>query len=65
MKDVQAKREAFSHQERISSTSKHEISSLFSIFAGHFAVLDPDPTDQNYCGSMQIRIHITDQWRDL
>jgi hypothetical protein len=47
MKDVQATREALSHQERISSPSKHEISSLFSIFAGHFAVLDPDLADQN------------------
>jgi hypothetical protein len=65
MKDVQATREAFSHQERTPSTSKHEISSLFSTFAGHFALLDPDPADQNQCGSMQLRIHITDQWREF
>jgi hypothetical protein len=31
------------------STSKVEISSLFSIFVGKFALLDPDPADQ--CGS--------------
>jgi hypothetical protein len=34
--------EAFSHQKRTSSTSKHEISSLFH-FVGHFSLLDPDP----------------------
>ncbi len=63
MKDVQATRKAFSHQERTSSTSKHDISSLFSIFVGNFDVLYP--ADQNQCGPMQIRIHITDQWREF
>ncbi len=42
-----------SHQKRTSSTWKHEISSLFSIFMGLFGPLnpDPDPTDQYQCGS--------------
>jgi hypothetical protein len=34
IKDVQATGEAFSQQKRISSTSTHEIFSLFSIFVG-------------------------------
>jgi hypothetical protein len=38
---------------------KHEISSLFSIFMGHFALLNSDPADQNQSGSMGIRIHHT------
>jgi hypothetical protein len=37
MKDVQATGEAFSPQNRTSSTSKHEISSLFSNFVGNFS----------------------------
>jgi hypothetical protein len=43
----------FSPQQRTSSTSKHQISSLFSIFAGHSRPLDPDSAlaDQNQCGS--------------
>jgi hypothetical protein len=36
MKDTQATGEAFSPQKRTSSTSKHENSVLFSIFAGQF-----------------------------
>jgi hypothetical protein len=59
IKDVQTTDEAFSPQKRTTSTSKHEISELFSIFAGHFfpagygsgfriliesgSNLDPDP----------------------
>ncbi len=38
--------EAFSPQKRTSSTSKHENSLLFSVFVGHFALLDLDPTTQ-------------------
>jgi hypothetical protein len=53
MKDVQAAGETFSSQKITSSTSKPEISSLFSTFEGLFALLDPDPdpADQNQCGS--------------
>ncbi len=48
-------------------TSKLEISSLFSAFVVHFcphgsgsgfnADLDPDPTDQNQCGSETLKKH--------
>ncbi len=41
--DAQAIEEAFSPQKRPSSTSKYEISLFFSIFVGHFCLLDPDP----------------------
>ncbi len=41
--DVQATEEAFIPQKKTSSTSKHEISLFFSIFVGHFALLDPNP----------------------
>jgi hypothetical protein len=41
IKDPQG--EAFSPQKRTFSTSKDENSVLFSIFLGHFALLDPDP----------------------
>jgi hypothetical protein len=37
MKDVQATREASNRQKRTSSTSKHEISSLFMFFVSNFA----------------------------
>jgi hypothetical protein len=50
MKDVQATGEAFSPQKRTSSTSKHEISLL--------ALLDPDPADQNQCGSGSTTQHL-------
>ncbi len=50
MNEVQATGEACSPQKRTSSTSKHEISWLFSIFVGHFCPSDliesgsnPDP----------------------
>jgi hypothetical protein len=36
MKDVQVAGEAFSPKKTTASTSKPELSSLFSIFAGHF-----------------------------
>ncbi len=49
IKDVQGTGEAVNHQKRTTSTSKDEISSLFSIIVGNFALLDPDPVDQ--CGS--------------
>jgi hypothetical protein len=39
--DVQASGEAFSPQKRTSSTSKHEISSLFPFFEVIFALLEP------------------------
>ncbi len=35
-RNVQATEEAFSTQKRTYSTSKHEISKIFSIFVGHF-----------------------------
>ncbi len=41
-------------QKRTSSTSNHEISSLFPILVVNcmiFAILDTDPADQNQCGS--------------
>jgi hypothetical protein len=38
-------------QKRTSSTSKYEISSLFHFLRVTFALLDPDPADQNQCGS--------------
>jgi hypothetical protein len=38
--------ENFSPQKRTFSTLKHENSILFSIFVGHFALLDPDPATQ-------------------
>jgi hypothetical protein len=44
LKDVQAILEAFSPQKRTSSTSKHEIFELFSIFVGHpLTWQNPDP----------------------
>jgi hypothetical protein len=51
IKDAQAKGQVFSPQKRTSSTSKHENSVLFSIFVGHFSLLDPDPDQQFECGS--------------
>jgi hypothetical protein len=54
IKDAQATGEAFSPQKRTSSTSKNENSVLFSIFLGHFSLLDPDPEAQinaDPCGS--------------
>jgi hypothetical protein len=53
MKDVQDTGKAFSPQKRTSSTSKLEISLLFSFFVVIFTLLDPDPdpADQNQCGS--------------
>ncbi len=48
MKDVQAIKEAF-------MSSNHKISSIF--LWDIFAILDPDPYDQNQCGF--IRIHKT------
>jgi hypothetical protein len=52
IKDVQATVKAFSSQKRTSSTAKHEIY-LFFYFWGLFALLyvDPDPANQNQCGS--------------
>jgi hypothetical protein len=55
IKDVQASGELFIPQKRTSSTSKLEISS-FLLFI--LALLDPDPADQNECGSVRIRIRI-------
>jgi hypothetical protein len=57
MKDVQATGEANSLQMRTSRTSKQHISSLFSVFCGHFcppgsgssrqkSMVDPDPDPQ-------------------
>jgi hypothetical protein len=44
IKNVQATGEVFSPQKRTLSTSKHEISSLFSIFLGHFCPPGSRPT---------------------
>jgi hypothetical protein len=63
MKDVQATGEAFSPQKRTSSTSKHEISSLFFYICGPPGPdLDPDPSGQNQCGSgsKTLRIPVSD-----
>jgi hypothetical protein len=57
--DVQVTEEAFIPQKRTSSTLKHEISLLFSILWATSALLDPDPSYQNQCGSMRFRIHNT------
>ncbi len=43
IKDAQATGEDFSPQKRISTTSKHENSLIFSVFVGHFALRDLDP----------------------
>ncbi len=47
IKDVQATGEAFNSQNRISSTSKHEISSLSVFLWVISALLDPDQADHN------------------
>jgi hypothetical protein len=50
MKDIQATGEAFSPQNGTSNTSQNIKFFLpFYIFVGNFA--DPDPADQNQCGS--------------
>jgi|LakMenEpi03Aug12_release.lakeMendotaPanAssembly.Ray.scaffolds.fasta_scaffold182715_2 hypothetical protein len=48
--------EAVSHQKRTSSTSKHEIYELFSIFVGHliFTLLDPDLDYESGSGSTDL-----------
>jgi hypothetical protein len=51
IKDVQATGEAFSPQKRTSRTSKLGNFSLFIFLSVIFAVLNPDPADQNQCGS--------------
>jgi hypothetical protein len=68
MNNIQATGEAFSSQNRTFSASKHKISSLFYIFGSflasgirtHIPMLDPDSADQNQCGSIRTRIHISD-----
>ncbi len=42
-KDYSAREEAFSHQNRTSSTSKHEILNFFLLLWVIFVFLDPDP----------------------
>ncbi len=44
-------KEAFSSQKRTSSTSKHEISLLFSTFVGHFCPPGSGSTDPIESGS--------------
>jgi hypothetical protein len=74
MKDVQATGEASSPQKMTSSTSNNKSihfspfilllwalikKTLQSMIGGKFCPhLDPDPADQNQCGSMRIRIQI-------
>ncbi len=65
IKDPQATGEAFSPQKRTSSTSKDENSLLFSIFFGHFALLDPDPDptaqiNADPCGSGTLFLSLLD-----
>jgi hypothetical protein len=48
--DVQATGEAFGSQKTV-TTSNNAISLLLSIFVDHFCPPDPDPSDQNQCGS--------------
>ncbi len=66
MKDVQATGEVFSPQKTTSSTSKHEISSLFSIFVGHFF---SSGSGSCWPKSMRVRIHNTENtgiwWKRL
>jgi hypothetical protein len=45
MKDVQPIGEAFSPQKENTSTPKHDISELFSIFVGHFCPPGSGSTD--------------------
>ncbi len=59
--DVQATGEALNPQKRTSSTSKHEISSFFKFLWITFALLDPDPADQNQCVSKRMWIQNTEQ----
>jgi hypothetical protein len=56
--DIQATRKVFIPQKVTSSTSNLKISSLLLVI---FAILDPDPdpTNQNGCGPMRIRIPST------
>jgi hypothetical protein len=50
--DIQATEEAFSPQERSSSTSKHGKFLHFFLFLwAILALMDPDPADQNQGGS--------------
>jgi hypothetical protein len=52
MKDAQATEEAFRPRKRTSSTSKHVISKLSSIFVDHFCpTRSGSKADQNQCGS--------------
>ncbi len=61
VKNVQATGEAFSPQKITSSTSKHEISSLFLFLWAIFAFHNPDLAGQNQCGSIRIRIRNTEK----
>jgi hypothetical protein len=55
LKGVQAKEEAFSPQQRTSSTSKNEIHELFSTFVGQLCPPGSGSRDRTY--SESIRIH--------
>jgi hypothetical protein len=63
-KDVQVTKKAFRSQKRTSSTSKHEISEIFSTFVGHFCPpgwiripnTDPDPLTRLNPDPIGIRI---------
>jgi hypothetical protein len=55
IKDVQATGEAFSPQKRTFSTSKHKFLDFFQFLWVTFAILDPDPADQNQSKRMWIR----------
>jgi hypothetical protein len=66
MKDAQATGEAFSTQQRTSSTSKHE---TYSFFVGHFCPPGSGsgprrskPTQQQHCfTTYKIVLHITEE----
>jgi hypothetical protein len=58
IKDVQTTGESFSSQKRTSSTTKDVIYNIFSIFLGHFALLDPDPWTPLNLDPIRIRIRV-------
>jgi hypothetical protein len=59
MKDVQAIGEVFSSQRE--HPALFENTDIFLFLWVNSALLDPDPADQNQCGLMRLRIHITGQ----
>ena len=56
IKDAQATGEAFSPQKPHPALENLKFLPCFLFLWVIFALLDPDPADQNQCGSMQIWI---------